>query len=374
MRWLIAIVVLAAIALVGEHFLSGAGKDKITVSATQVSAATAVRRDVPLNVSLAGNVVAYETVAIKSRIDSQIVDVPFKDGDTVEQGQVLFVLDDRSLKAQIRQLEASVQKEQATLENVRLQYERARQLITTKAVSQSHVDDTKAAFIGQQALVNATQASLENTRVLLSYCTITAPISGRAGTINVTRGNNVRAGDTEALVTINRVSPIRAQFSIPERYYEQVKLAMSSAVSVAAEREGSGQIAGGTLEYIDNTIDASTGSFAARAVFANEQEALWPGMFVKLTLELGHDRAALTIPAVAVQGDTGKHFVFRLEGGKAIKTPVEVVRNTGELAVIAAGLQDGQQVAIDGILRLADGVAVEIVSPKGQTEEIVYKP
>ncbi|NBX03825.1 MAG: efflux RND transporter periplasmic adaptor subunit, partial [Alphaproteobacteria bacterium] len=299
-------------------------------------------------------------VNIKSRVDSQIVDVLFHDGDNVKQGQTLFKLDDRALLAQMKQLEANVQKEKAQLENDRLQYQRSQKLIATKAVSQSQLDTTKAAYESQTANVSATQASLDNTRVLLSYTAITAPISGRAGTINVTRGNNVKANDAQALVTINRVQPIRVQFAIPERYYAAVKAQMATgSATVEARREDVKDAATGKLEYIDNTIDPNTGAFAARAVFENADEALWPGMFVQVALNLGAEKAALTIPSVALQGDENAHFVFKVDAAKkAVKTPVTLSATHGTTAIISDGLAEGDAVIVDGLLKVTDGATV----------------
>ncbi len=359
MRWKIigGIAALAIAWWAYGAFFSGADKNKPQAPAVKIVQAKVTRQDVPVSISVPGNVIAYETVSIKSRIDSQITAVKFNDGDAVTAGQVLFQLDDRSLRAQIKQLEASVQKEKAQLEYARLQYERSQKLVETQSVSQAALDNNRAAYRSQLAVVNSIQASLENTRVQLSYCTITAPISGRAGTINVTLGNSVKANDA-TFVTINRISPIRVQFAIPERYYEKVKLAMAKAVPVRAQRQN-GESTLGKLEYINNTIDTTTGSFLARATFANEKESLWPGMFVTTVVELDKDVNVLTIPAVAVQGDEGKHFVFKVANNKAVKTPVEVARSLNDVAIISKGLKEGETVIIDGLLRVTDGAAVE---------------
>jgi|CXWL01.1.fsa_nt_gi multidrug efflux system membrane fusion protein len=337
---------------------------KNTSPTVKVSLAEVVRRDVPISISLPANVIAYETVAIKSRIDSQITQVKFHDGDMVKQGEELFILDDRSLKAQLKQLEAGLQKEKAQLENTRMQYERAKNLSTNKFLAQSQLDDAKAAYNSQQAAANAAQANLDNTSVLLSYSTITAPISGRAGTINVTQGNNVKANDPQALVTINRISPIRVQFSIPERYYEKVKSAMTGTVPVIASRQENSEPVQGKLEYIDNTIDPATGSFIARAIFANEQESLWPGMFVTINLELGKETGKITIPTIAVQGDEGNHFVFKMVDNKAVKTPIDISNESGDIAIVSKGLVEGEQVVVDGLLRVTDGALIETAGPK----------
>lgn len=346
MRWIIGIIIISLVAWFGYGKFNPSTDGKTaTPTAIKISVATATKKDVPIVVLLSGNIIAYETVAIKSRLDSQLTAVKFHDGEAIEKGQLLFVLDNRSLKTQLAQ-------NQATLTNAKLQYERAKKLLAGKFIAKASVDDSKAAY-------DAAQANLDNTLISLSYCEIKSPINGRAGTINVTEGNNVKANDPLPLVTINQVRPIRSQFSIPERYYEQVKSAMSAGiVSVAAIRQESGQITEGKLEYIDNTIDASTGSFVARAVFDNENESLWPGMFVNISLELGSEKSALTIPTVALQGDEGKHFVFKIVDKKAVKTPVEA-KNNGKITIITKGLAEGEQVATDGLLKISDGAAVE---------------
>lgn len=367
MRAILALAIAILAAWWGISRFSGGDKHKEPAPAIKVSVAGVTRKDMPVSLSLPGNVVAYETVAVRSRIDSQVTEVKFADGDAVTQGQVLFILDDRSLKAQIKQLEANLQKEKSQLENTRLQYERAKNLILSKFVSQSQLDDAKAAYNAQLAVMEAAQANLDNTRVLLSYSTITAPISGRAGTISVTQGNNVKANDA-TMVTINQVKPIRVQVAVPENYYAEVKAAMEKTVPVTAARPENPEAEKGTLEYIDNTIDPTTGSFLARAIFANEKEALWPGMFVTVTLELGKETGRLTIPAVAVQGDEGHHFVFRATDGKAVKTPVEIARTANDTAIISKGLEEGEQVIVDGLLRISDGAKIEVAEPKQKSE------
>jgi multidrug efflux system membrane fusion protein len=340
---------------------------------TEVSAAPATLRDVPIQIPLVGTVVARESVVLKSRIDSQIIGVFFKDGDFVKEGQILFELDSRALKAQINQLEAALVKEEAQLVNAKRQYERAQKLVKTNVVSQAQVDTAKANYEGQLAQVGAAKANLDNLNVQLSYTSITAPISGRTGTINVTRGNNVKANDTQPLVTINQISPIRVQFAIPQRYYSQVKEAMTknSRLTLRAKHAESNNVVEGSLEYIDNTIDTSSGTFAARASFDNKDEKLWPGMFVSITLDLGVNENALTIPAVAIQGDESSRFVFKVDTSsqKARRTAVEILMNNNELAVITGGLSEGDIVITDGMLRVTDGGSVKITDSAGASND-----
>ena len=360
------IIISVIASYVAWSMMGGATDKKPTSAATKVNVAPVTRQDVPMQVPLVGTVVAYETVAIKSRLDSQIMDVHFHDGDAVKEGQIMFDLDDRAIKAQIGQFQAALEKEKAQLINANLQYQRALKLIKSHVVAQAQVDDAKAAYDGQLAQVGAAQANLDNARVQLTYTKITAPISGKTGTISVTRGNNVKANDTQPLVTINQISPIRVQTSVPQRYYDQVKTALSKGdVMVKAQNKESGAAVEGKLEYVDNSIDVSNGTFAARAVFKNEDEKLWPGMFVNVTLDLGVEKDALTFPIVAMQGDDGKHFVFIAdsETKKAVRKPVEIARNNGVLAIVSKGVNENEQVIVDGLLRITDGAAIEIATP-----------
>lgn len=354
-----ALVLVLLVASFAVYALFSGGEPSRDANAPiRVTLAPAVRKDIPFRVELVGTVVAYESVAIKSRVDSQVTEVHFKDGDIVAEGQVLFTLDDRAIKAQIAQLSAALNKEKAELANAELQYTRAQNLRKTQVVAQAQVDEAKAAFEAQQALVGVAQANLENAQVSLTYTQVMAPIGGRTGTIGVTRGNNVKANDTQAMVTINRISPIRVQTAIPQRYYEQVRAALNvGEVTVVARNKEAADSVSGTLEYLENTIDVSSGTFAARALFPNADEKLWPGMFVNVSIDLGEEKNALTIPAVAVQGDEGKRFVFAVsdDGKKAMRKPIEVGISTSETVVVHSGLTDGDRVLIDGILRVTDG-------------------
>ncbi|MDX2112806.1 MAG: efflux RND transporter periplasmic adaptor subunit [Alphaproteobacteria bacterium] len=371
-RLILGLVVVAGSAYGAySYFLSGGESSKQPPRSASVTVAAASRQDVPLQLSLVGTAEAFETVAVKSRLDSQITEVAFKDGDLVKEGQLLFTLDDRALAAQARELEAELMQGKAQLTNARLQYERAQELFKTNTVAQARVDDTKAAFEAQQAQVAATAASLENVRVMLGYSRITAPISGRAGSIHATRGNNVKANDVAALVVINQVQPLRVQVAIPQRHVGEVRRAMAAGqVAATATHDGADTLSHGVLDYLDNAVDVTSGTLAAHVRFANEDEALWPGMFLRLTLTLGTEQAALTIPAAAIQGDEGARFVFVVdEAGKAKRTSVTVSRIMADVAVIESGLEEGARVITDGLLRVSDGSQVEIKNSSSRGAE-----
>ncbi len=350
----IGLVLVAAGAAV--YFFSG-GDEGVgpKTQAVTIRADTVKVQDMPINIAQVGTVVANQTVAVRSRLDSQLVEVKFKDGDAVQEGDVLFVLDDKALTAQLRQA-------QATLANLKAQYERSKALILKKFISQADLDKALADYESQKAAADVIATQLEYTR-------ITAPISGRTGTINVTLGNTVKANDTTPLVTINQLKPIRVQVSLPQQYLDSVRTAMAQGeVLVSARRDNAAEAGAsqGKLEYIDNTVDQASGTFAARALFANEDEALWPGMFVTLELTLGEQKQALTIPEVAIQRGQEEDFVFVIQGNKAERRAVKILRIQSNTAVIDSGLKAGETVAVDGLMSLKSGSDVTVNSAKSE--------
>ncbi len=329
-----------------------------------IRTAAVVRNTVPLTVEAVGNVVAYESVAVRSRLDSQVIRVHFKDGEEVKKGDLLFELDDSSLRAQAAQLAANIARDKAQLDNARRQQGRAAALAEKGFATKAVRDDSEANTQVAQATVGASVAALDSIKAQLAFTRITAPISGRTGTINVTVGNTVKANDTTPLVTINQVKPIRVQASLPQTLFDSVREAMrAGTVTVTALKQDDSAatpLAQGTLEYLDNEVNQSTGTFVTRAGFDNPDERLWPGMFVTLTMTLGDDHDALSIPEVAVQHGQAGDFVYVIAEDKAARRDVKIARIQHGTAVIASGLSEGETVAVDGILGLKDGAAVSV--------------
>lgn len=358
------LALLGLLALVAAwQFFAQAGTGKAGGAATvAVRTATAQRQAVPLALQAVGNVVPYESVAVRARLDSQVTAVHFRDGEEVKKGDVLFELDANALRAQAAQLAANIARDRAQLENARRQSGRAEALVVKGFATKAARDDSAANVAVTAASLNASIAALDSVKVQLGYTRITAPITGRTGTINVTRGNNVRANDAQPLVTINQLKPIRVQAALPQQHFEAVRAAMQAGpVRVQArQREGAGDatLAEGTLDYLDNAIDPATGTFVTRAGFANESERLLPGMFVTVTLNLGSTADALTVPEVAVQHGQNGDYVFVIVAGKALRRDVKISRMQDSLAVVESGLEEGARVAVDGILGLKDGSAV----------------
>ena len=366
------VVIWAAIGvavIAGIYFFTGAGKSANTARAgsemVRVVTARAEQKDMPFDIKVAGNVVANQSVAIKSRVDSQIMEVRFHDGDDVNKGDVLFVLDQRALQSQVQQAQMNVTRDKATLEDMRLKYTRAKDLRAKGYETAANFDSAKMAYEAQQATVKNDQEAVKNAGVMLDYTVITAPISGRAGTINLTVGNYVKANDTQPLVTLNEIKPVKAQAAVAQNFLAQLQDAMNKGpVPVSAWRDNDSAPIPGTLSYLENQIDQTTGTILVRAAFSNEDERLWPGMFINLTITLGEEKGAITVPAPAIQHGQQGDYVFIIVDGKAKKEAVRVSRVQDGLAVVASGIKPDDQVVTDGVLTLRDGAPVSVSYPQ----------
>ena len=363
------LLVLAALGLIGWHYYSAhQNQDKPgDHGPVLVKVAPVERKDIPLELNAVGTMVAYQTVGVRSRLDSEIDQVLFHGGDEVKQGDLLFQLDDRTLKAQIAEALANVARDKAQEENLRIQYERVASLNQKGFDTTSNVDQAKAAWEAQTATAAASSAALQNLQVQLQYTQIRAPISGRTGTVTVTAGNTVKANDTGAIVTINQIRPIWAQVSLPQNQIGPLRDAMAQGDVAASARHEGGKPEKGKLDYLENAVDETTGTIAARVLFDNADESLWPGMFADVTLTLGVEKQAVVVPEVAIQHGPDGDFVFAVTDNAAVKTPVKVERMAGGNAVIKSGLDAGGQVAVDGLMKLEDKTPVTIAAPQGKT-------
>jgi len=371
-------IVAAAVALTWA--VSGCSKDAATTAPVArppvlVRVAKAEKATVPSLARAPGLVIASETVAVHSRVDSQVLEVHFREGDRVEVGQLLFTLDDRTIRADLRRQEATLATLQAELNNARRQFERARKLAAGGFESTAELDKARADSEGDEARTNAIRAEIERLQVQVGYTRITAAISGRAGAITATVGNTVKANDAAApLVVINCVSPIRVQFGLPQQVLaplrEQVNAGHDSArvIRDGVELPGEGRIA-----FIDNSINRTTGSFESRAQFENADEVLWPGMIVEVLVRLGEDVGVITIPENAVQHGSAGDFVFVIEAAVARRRSVSVRRYGEGLAVVTEGLTGGEQVAVDGMLSLSEGTPVDVPQDKPAAAESAPK-
>lgn len=337
-----------------------------TAPAVPVSVATVAQQTVPVRIRAIGNVEAYSTVALKARVDGQIVAVNFKEGQEVKKGAALFKIDSRPFEATLRQAEANLMRDTAQKEQTRSQERRYQELLQKNFVSKEAYAQIRTNADTAEAVVLASKAAIENAKLQIEYCTIRSPIDGFVGKVMLQMGNMVRANDSSPLAIINQVRPIYVDFAVPEQRLSAIRSYRAKRqLSVEALPPDSDKPpATGTLSFVDNAVDATTGMIRLKAVFPNKENALWPGQFVSTSLKLYEQKDALVVPSQSVQtGPNGQYvYVVKPEMTTEVRK-VEVDRNEGDNAVIANGLRKGEQVVVKGQMRLTPGAKVTIVKP-----------
>lgn len=331
-----------------------------------VVTAAARLQDVPIEIKAFGTMEASESVTIKPMISGELVQVGFVEGQDVKQGALLFAIDSRPYQAALNKALASEARNRVIRDNARQDFERYRQLVVTGLVSQEQAEGYRTRAESAAADLAADQAAVDNARAQLSYCSIKAPISGRLGVLAADRGNVVKANETD-LVTINRLEPIRATFTIPEQSLSFVQQRLAAGeVPVLAEVPGAaGFTERGVVSFVDNAVDSATGSIRLKGQFANEQRRLWPGQFVTLTLLLDVKKQAVVVPAQAVQTGQKGPFVFVVAPDNTAEVRAIVPGPAhGEIKVIEQGLEAGEEVVIDGHMRVIPGGKVEVKAEK----------
>jgi membrane fusion protein, multidrug efflux system len=327
-----------------------------------VLVATAVQKAVPVQIHAVGNAEPFATVSVKSQVTGVLMKAHFKEGQDVNQGQLLFTVDPRPLEAAVKQAEANLARDIAQLRNLREQVKRYLELVEKQYVSREQYDQIRTNADAMEAVVDADKAALENAKVQLSYCYIYSPVNGRVGSLLVNEGNLVRVNDGTPLVVINQVSPMHVTFSVPENHLADLKRHMATGqLKVAASfpsDESRPEI--GVLEFVDNTVDRATGTIKLKGVFTNQERRLWPGQFINVALTLRTHAAAVVIPSEAVQvGQEGQH-VFVVKPDKTVEVRPVTLESTNEgEAVIAKGLIGGEQIVREGQFLLGPGSRIE---------------
>lgn len=330
--------------------------------AAPVTVAVAEQAPVPIEVNAIGNAQAYRTVQVKSMVDGQIERVLFRQGDDVRAGQLMFQLDKRPFQAALDQAEGKLAQDEATAANARAQAARYDALLKAGVLAPQDAQAQEAQAAAYTAAVKADKASVETAKVNLGYTDIRAPISGRAGAILVNLGNLVKANDTNQLTTLNQVTPIYVAFNIPEAQLPAVRARAQAGLQVQAFVPNDPQPELGTLTFIDNAVDQTTGTIKLMGTFRNQSRKLWPGQFFNVRLVLGTDPHAVVVPATAVQnGENGKYIYVVKSDGTALMQPVTSTRTYRQLAVLDKGIQPGERVIVDGQYRVIPNGKVQVV-------------
>ncbi|MER8507654.1 efflux RND transporter periplasmic adaptor subunit [Mesorhizobium sp. M0199] len=333
---------------------------------TSVVAATASTADFPVRRYAIGFVSSPAVVSINARVSSQIVAIAVKDGQMVKAGDLLFSLDDRSLKAQLARDQATLAKDQALLASATADLQRAKNLVARQAGTQQTYDQAVAAQKSAAATVDADKATIDADEVQLGFATIKAPISGRLGAVSVAVGDLVTTSNGSStstpLVTITQVDPLQVNFNLPESDLALLHKALAAPQqgAVTLTKDGDPKPIGkGTLDFVDSSVDTASGTIATRASVPNADLSLWPGQYVNVVLDAGIMPQMTSVPTVAVQPSQKGPFVYVIKPDNTVEMrPVQVALTEGANTAISQGLKSGERVVVEGQTKLKNGAAV----------------
>ena len=327
-----------------------------------VVVASVVQKPLPVQVTAIGGVLPLTSVTVRARVGGVLEKVHFKEGEDVKEGQLLFSLDRQPLEAMLRQTQATLARDAAQLENARKDASRYEQLLKGGLVAEQQYDQLRTTASALESTVRADRAVVQNAQLQVDYASIRAPMSGRTGALLVHEGDLVQANAT-TLVLINKLRPIDVSFALPQQQLPDVlKYRSEGTLAVQAVDPARNQeIARGVLSFVDNRVDASTGTIQLKATFENAENRLWPGQFVNVVLTLTTEPNAIVIPAQAIQTGQAGRFVFVVKPDRTAEVrPVTIERQAGAESVVSQGLRPGESVVLDGQMRLAAGARVEV--------------
>jgi len=339
-------------------------KDPPRQPSVPVSITTVKRTTVPYIVTANGVAEPMQTVAIEAQVNGILQRVNFAEGQEVGVGQVLFQIDPRPYQAVLNQVRAQLTRDEAIAANTRRDATRYAALVKEGYVTSSQADQAESNAVSAAATVEADRANVQKAALDVANTTIRAPIAGKTGSLLVRQGNLVKANSEPPLVVINQIRPILVRFSVPQSQFTDIQRYYRSGNALlvrAKPSEGTSVPVDGTLAFVDNNVDTTTGTVMLKARFNNPEGAIWPGQYMNIALQLYVDPNALTLPAPAVLTGQQGTYVYTVDtAGKAVQTPVQVSRTVDSVAVIATGLREGERVIVDGQSRLLPGSKVAI--------------
>jgi membrane fusion protein, multidrug efflux system len=372
-------VLVAVLAAVGYWYYRGRGEQGSSAAAGSggaapggpnlpgnflipVVTATATRGDLPVFFNGLGNVTAFNTVTVRSRVDGQIVKINFVEGQYVKEGDSLVEIDPRPYQVQQEQAEGQLAKDQAQLHDAQIDYERYKLLFQEGVIPKQQLDTQQAAVGTNEGAIKADVAAIDSAKLQIVYCHITAPISGRIGLRLVDIGNIIHATDTTGLLVITQLQPISVVFTLPQDQLPQVmaKMRQGTLAVEAFDRDNTTKLATGKLLTIDNQIDTTTGTYKLKATFDNSKNELFPNQFVNVHLLVDTRKNIVLVPTTAILRGAQGTYVFAVGSDNTVKVHnVTLAETTGGITGIASGLQAGEVVVTDGQDKLQDGSKVE---------------
>jgi multidrug efflux system membrane fusion protein len=376
-KWLIAVVLLAALAAgffyrhktTAAQETARAAKFDPAARPMPVLTAAAGKQDVKVYLDALGTVASRNAVTVKARVDGQLMNVRFREGQAVKAGDVLAEIDPRPFEAQLAQASGQLAKDKASLDNALIDLERYRTLLAQDSISRQQVDTQEALVRQFRGAVAADQGQVDNAKLQLSYCRVAAPIGGRVGLRQVDPGNMIHASDTNGIVTVTQLQPITVLFNIPEDDLPAVikRSKEGGPLKVEAyDRQKRNKLADGALLTVDNQIDPATGTIKLRAEFRNDDETLFPNQFVNVRMLVDVIGDAVVVPTAAVQRGRNGSFVYVVKNDETVELrPVKTGVAEGEVVEIVKGLNAGETVVADGADKLRDGSRVKPVAPAG---------
>jgi membrane fusion protein, multidrug efflux system len=342
--------------------LGGCGEEAAPPpAAVPVTLGVAERRAVPFELAATGTVEPLQTVAVQPQVSGPVVQIAFTEGQEVRKGQVLFRIDPRPFQAALARAEAIHERDRAQADNARQEAGRYAELAEREYVTAQQYDQARTGATAAAATLAGSEAAVTEARLNLQYATIRAPIAGRTGSLRIREGNLVRASDSQPLVTINQIRPTLVRFAVPAANLPLIQKHRGDTLAVRAIPVGGGEPSEGTLAFVDNAVDTTTGTILLKGRFPNREGTLWPGEFVNVRLQLYVDRDALTVPARAVVAGQQGSYVFVVQADSSAATrPVTVNRTTDDLAIVSGEIAPGDRVVTDGQLRLRQGSKVQV--------------
>jgi multidrug efflux system membrane fusion protein len=337
-----------------------------------IVAGTVKRQDVPIYFNGIGTVEAYNTVSVRTRVDGQVQQIAFKEGQDVKTGDLLAVIDPAPYQAAYDQALGKRAQDQAQLDNARVVFQRDGELLAKSVLDHQTYDTAKFQVDQFQALVKSDDANIESAKVNLDYTKIASPIDGRVGIRQVDVGNIVHASDSNGIVTITQLKPISVLFTLPQQQLTQVNEAAAKGQLkvVAVDRDNTKPLSEGILAVVNNQIDQTTGTIQLKATFSNDDQKLWPGQFVNSRLLVTTQKDGIVVPASVIQRGPNGAFAYVIKQDQTVEMrPVTVNQIDNGLALIDDGLQEGEQVVVDGQYKLQPGSKI-ILSTPGKPQRI----